>query len=170
MEKHFPFVDWLVFTLTLVIPAFIGLYHGLSGGRQKTTREFLMADRKMSCLPVAVSILVSFQSAILILGAPAEMYTKGTQYYLYTFGQMWAVVMATVLFVPLFFPLKLTSIYEYVELRYNSKAARLTGTIINNLSTFFTIDCTSGSKRISRLGIIHPYWRYLYILHVYGRT
>lgn len=94
-----------------------------------------MGNGELSCLPVAVSILVSFQSAILILGAPAEMYTKGTQYYLYMFGQMWAVVMATVLFVPLFFPLKMTSMYEYLELRYKSKAARLTGTIISNLST-----------------------------------
>ncbi|CAG2239125.1 SLC5A6 [Mytilus edulis] len=114
MEKHFSATDWVVFVITLVIPSCIGIYHGFTGGRQRTTREFLMADRKMSCLPVAVSILVSFQSAILILGAPAEMYTKGTQYYLYTFGQMLAVVMATILFVPLFYPLKMTSMYELI--------------------------------------------------------
>lgn len=130
----FSIADWAVFATILVISACIGVYHALSGGKQKTTKEFLMGNRQMSCLPVAVSILVSFQSAILILGAPAEMYTKGTQYYLYMFGQMWAVVMATVLFVPLFYPLKMTSMYQYLELRYESKAARLTGTIINNLS------------------------------------
>lgn len=71
-----------------------------------------MGNRDLKIVPVAVSILVSFLSAILILGAPAEMYTKGTQYYLYVFGQMSAVVLATVLFVPLFYPLKLTSMYE----------------------------------------------------------
>lgn len=68
MEKHFSATDWVVFVITLVIPSCIGIYHGFTGGRQRTTREFLLADRKMSCLPVAVSILVSFQSAILILG------------------------------------------------------------------------------------------------------
>ncbi|CAG2233009.1 SLC5A8_12 [Mytilus edulis] len=47
---------------------------------------------------------------------------------------MWAVVMATILFVPLFYPLKMTSMYQYLEMRYNSRAARLTGTVINNLS------------------------------------
>ncbi|CAC5390249.1 SLC5A8_12 [Mytilus coruscus] len=67
MEKQFSATDWVVFVLTLVIPSCIGIYHGVTGGRQRTTKEFLMADRKMSCLPVAVSILVSFQSAILIL-------------------------------------------------------------------------------------------------------
>ncbi|XP_076089792.1 sodium-coupled monocarboxylate transporter 1-like [Mytilus galloprovincialis] len=134
MEHQFSVADWAVFVSILVISACIGIYHALIGGKQKTTKEFLMGNREMSCLPVAVSILVSFQSAILILGAPAEMYTKGTQYFLYVFGQMWAVVMATILFVPLFYPLKMTSMYQYLEMRYNSRAARLTGTIINNLS------------------------------------
>ncbi|XP_052084212.1 sodium-coupled monocarboxylate transporter 1-like [Mytilus californianus] len=134
MEHQFSVADWAVFVSILVISACIGIYHALTGGKQKTTKEFLMGNREMSCLPVAVSILVSFQSAILILGAPAEMYTKGTQYYLYVFGQMSAVVLATILFVPLFYPLKMTSMYQYLEMRYNSKAARLTGTIISNLS------------------------------------
>lgn len=71
-----------------------------------------MGNRKLKTLPVAVSILVSFLSAILILGAPAEMYTKGTQYYMNVFGQMAAVVLGTILFVPLFYPLKLTSMFE----------------------------------------------------------
>ncbi|XP_021348647.1 sodium-dependent multivitamin transporter-like, partial [Mizuhopecten yessoensis] len=94
-----------------------------------------MGNRKMSLIPTALSILVLFQSAILILGAPAEMYTKGTQYYLYTFGQMLAVLLASVVYVPLFYPLRLTSMYEYLELRFNSRAAKLTGTIINTIST-----------------------------------
>lgn len=104
--------DWVVFAGLLLISACIGIYYALAGGKQRTTKEFLMGNRDLTIVPVAVSILVSFLSAILILGAPAEMYTKGTQYYLYLFGQMSAVVLATVLFVPLFYPLKLTSMYE----------------------------------------------------------
>lgn len=110
--SSFDIYDWIVFVAILLIAVGIGLYHSLSGGRQKTTGEFLMGNRKMSLLPTAVSILVSFQSAILLLGAPAEVYTKGTQYYLYTFGQMIAVVLASIIYVPLFYPLKLTSMYE----------------------------------------------------------
>ncbi|KAK3094940.1 hypothetical protein FSP39_008115 [Pinctada imbricata] len=134
-SQKFEIADWAVFIIILIISASIGIYHAFSGGRQKTTKEFLMGNRKMSLLPVAASILVSFLSAILILGAPAEMYTRGTQYYLYLFGQMLAVVLATVLFVPLFYPLKLTSMYEYVELRFKSRATRLTATGINIVST-----------------------------------
>ena len=39
-----------------------------------------MAGRNLKILPVALSILVSFVSAVGILGQPAEMYAFGTQY------------------------------------------------------------------------------------------
>lgn len=42
--------------------------------------EYLMAGRNLKILPVALSILVSFVSAVGILGGPAEMYAYGTQY------------------------------------------------------------------------------------------
>ncbi|XP_060076697.1 sodium-coupled monocarboxylate transporter 1-like [Ylistrum balloti] len=115
MERTFNVIDWIVFVGLLLVSVGIGVYHALAGGRQRTTGEFLMGNRKMSLIPTALSILVSFQSAILILGAPAEVYTKGTQYYLYTFGQMLAVLLASVVYIPLFYPLKLTSMYEYLE-------------------------------------------------------
>ncbi|XP_056002478.1 sodium-coupled monocarboxylate transporter 1-like [Ostrea edulis] len=134
-ENNFTVVDWAIFSGLLIFSACIGVYYALAGGKQKTTKEFLMANHNLKIVPVATSILVSFLSAILILGAPAEMYFKGTQYYLYMFGQMTAVVLATVLFVPLFYPLKLTSMYQYIELRFKSRAARLTATVINIFST-----------------------------------
>ena len=75
----------------------------------------------MSTIPVAMSICVSFISAILILGAPAEMYMYGTQYWLTWIGLTIASVLAALLFVPLLYPLKLTSSYEvcvFVQIIY----------------------------------------------------
>ncbi|XP_062598379.1 sodium-coupled monocarboxylate transporter 1-like [Saccostrea cucullata] len=134
-KDSFTVADWIVFSGILTISACIGVYYALAGGKQKTTKEFLMGNRSLKMVPVAISILVSFLSAILILGAPAEMYTKGTQYYLYVFGQMAAAALAAFLFVPLFYPLKLTSMYEYIEVRFKSRAVRLTATVINILSS-----------------------------------
>ncbi|OWF47261.1 sodium-coupled monocarboxylate transporter 1-like isoform X2 [Mizuhopecten yessoensis] len=56
---------------------------------------------------------------------------------------MFAVLLASVLYVPLFYPLKLTSMYEYLELRFSSRAAKLTGTIINIISTLIYSGLTS---------------------------
>lgn len=134
-EEGFSIVDWVIFAVLILFSGVVGIYYACTGGKQKTTDEFLMADRKMPILPVAASILVSFQTAVLILGQPAEMYTKGTQFFLSLFGQLGAVFLATTLFVPLFYPLKLTSFFEYLEHRFDSKAARVTATTIGIIST-----------------------------------
>ena len=60
--------DYVVFGGVLAISAAIGIYYGCTGGRQRTTAEFLMADRKMHVLPVTLSLLASFMSAITLLG------------------------------------------------------------------------------------------------------
>ena len=53
-----------------------GFYHALSGGKQKTPTEYFMANHKLRTIPVALSILVSFVSGVVVLGTPAEMYTR----------------------------------------------------------------------------------------------
>nr|XP_011419880.2 sodium-coupled monocarboxylate transporter 1 [Crassostrea gigas]XP_011419881.2 sodium-coupled monocarboxylate transporter 1 [Crassostrea gigas] len=127
-KSEFDVWDWLLFGAMLAVSAGIGIFYACIGGRQKTTAEFLMGGRSLQLVPVAISILVSFMSAILILGTPAEMYTQGTQYFMYMFGIMLAIILASQLFVPLLYPLQLTSSFEYLELRFKSKAAKLTGT------------------------------------------
>ncbi|KAK7467995.1 hypothetical protein BaRGS_00036773, partial [Batillaria attramentaria] len=114
----------------LLVSAGIGIFYGCRGSKQRTTKEFLLANRSMSIIPVAISILVSFMSAILILGTPAEMYMSGTEYFVYVFGICFAIIIAALVFVPLLYPLRMTSSFEYLERRFNSRAAKLTGTII----------------------------------------
>uniref|UniRef100_A0A2C9KFR7 Sodium-dependent multivitamin transporter n=1 Tax=Biomphalaria glabrata TaxID=6526 RepID=A0A2C9KFR7_BIOGL len=130
VKNAFVVWDYVVFAAMLVISMGIGIWFALRGGRQKTQGEYLMANRNMSILPVAISILVSFMSAILILGNPAEMYTQGTEFYITLIGMVIGITGASLLFVPLLFPLKLTSVFEYLEVRFNSKSARLVGTFL----------------------------------------
>ena len=112
-KSEFDVWDWLLFGAMLAVSAGIGIFYACIGKRQKTTTsEFLMGGRSLQLVPVAISILVSFMSAILILGTPAEMYTQGTQYFMYMFGIVLAIILASQLFVPLLYPLQLTSSFE----------------------------------------------------------
>ncbi|XP_046581743.1 sodium-coupled monocarboxylate transporter 1-like [Haliotis rubra] len=122
--------DYVVFALMLVLSAAIGVYYAIKSRNQNSTKEFLLASGEMSVLPVAMSLLLSFMSAIFILGFPAEMYTAGTQFYMQVVGNMLGCVMAVLLFVPMLYPLKLTSTFLYLEKRFNSRSAKLTGTSI----------------------------------------
>lgn len=70
-------LDFCVLGLTLMISAGIGIYYRFSGGRQRTVKEFLIADGDMSVLPVAFSLMASFMSAVTLLGVPKENYFYG---------------------------------------------------------------------------------------------
>ena len=112
----FHIADYVIFAGVLVVSTSIGLYHAFTGGKQRTTKEYFMANRKLSTLPVAASILVSFISAITVLGTPAEMYTRGTQMFMRTIGYCLSLLVSSLMFVPLFFPLKITSSFEVLSL------------------------------------------------------
>ncbi|XP_005110332.1 sodium/iodide cotransporter-like [Aplysia californica] len=64
--------------------------------------NYLVGGRKMTFLPVAISLMVSFESSIMMLGLPAEIYCYGMEWMWYTVGVFVAQVwyMGIVLFGP----------------------------------------------------------------------
>uniref|UniRef100_G1L4V5 Sodium-dependent multivitamin transporter n=1 Tax=Ailuropoda melanoleuca TaxID=9646 RepID=G1L4V5_AILME len=128
VTSTFSLVDYVVFVLLLVLSLAIGLYHAFRGWGQHTVGQLLMADRKMSCLPVALSLLATFQSAVAILGVPSEIYRFGTQYWFLGCCYFLGLLIPAHVFIPVFYRLHLTSAYEYLELRFN-KAVRVCGTV-----------------------------------------
>src|SRR5688572_1448340 len=105
--------DYLILVAFLVISVGIGVYHSATGGRQKTTSEFIMANRSLKVLPTAVSLLVSFQSAVTILGMTAEMYSYGSHFIiLMAISFTLAIILTMQVAIPWLYPLKLVSINE----------------------------------------------------------
>uniref|UniRef100_A0A671WBG6 Sodium-dependent multivitamin transporter n=1 Tax=Sparus aurata TaxID=8175 RepID=A0A671WBG6_SPAAU len=127
-QSLFTVVDFVIFGVLLAASLGIGLYHALSGGRQRTTQEFLMADRSMKCLPVSLSLIASFQSAVAIIGVPAEIYTHGTQYWFIGCAYILGLLIPAHVFIPILYRLRLSSAYQYLELRF-SKPVRICGTL-----------------------------------------
>uniref|UniRef100_A0A481CJZ8 Sodium-dependent multivitamin transporter n=1 Tax=Sus scrofa TaxID=9823 RepID=A0A481CJZ8_PIG len=124
----FSTADYVVFVLLLVLSLIIGLYHAYRGWGRHSIGQLLLADRKMGCLPVALSLLATFQSAVAILGVPSEIYRFGTQYWFLGCCYFLGLLIPAHVFIPIFYRLHLTSAYEYLELRFN-KAVRVCGTV-----------------------------------------
>ncbi|XP_051470881.1 sodium-dependent multivitamin transporter isoform X2 [Apus apus] len=125
---EFTVIDYSIFALLLVLSSAIGLFYALSGDRQRTVQEFLLANRNMSFLPVALSLLATFQSAVAILGVPGEIYRYGTQYWFLGCSYLLGLLIPAHVFIPIFYRLRITSTYEYLELRFN-KTVRVLGTV-----------------------------------------
>ena len=117
-ENRFTIPDYVVFAIILAIASAIGLFYGCVGNKQSSTSEFLMAGRSMSVLPVALSLLASFMSAITLLGMPAEMVVYGTQYWMICISYCFVIPIAAYVFIPVFYRLELTSVFEVSQTRF----------------------------------------------------
>lgn len=112
-NDRFSVVDYVVFSIMLLISALIGIWYGCGpGGKQKTTAEYLLANRKMRQFPVAISLLVSYLSAITLLGVPSEIYTYGAQYYVLIVSYFIICGTVAVVFVPMFRRVNITCANE----------------------------------------------------------
>uniref|UniRef100_A0A6Q2XBL9 Uncharacterized protein n=1 Tax=Esox lucius TaxID=8010 RepID=A0A6Q2XBL9_ESOLU len=121
--------DYAVFALMLLVSAVIGVYYATVGRGQSSSKEFLMGGRRMTAIPVALSLTASFMSAITVLATPAEVYQYGASFGLFSLSYVLVVVFCSEIFLPVFYRLDITSTYEYLEMRFN-KATRLLGTVM----------------------------------------
>ncbi|KAM8972006.1 sodium-coupled monocarboxylate transporter 1-like [Pelodytes ibericus] len=121
--------DYVVFAAVLLISAAIGVYYAIVGIGKETSEEFLTGGRSMSAVPVAMSLTASFMSAVTILGTPADVYRYGAIYSIFAITYALVVIISAEIFLPVFYRLKITSTYEYLELRFN-KSVRILGTVI----------------------------------------
>ena len=110
--SNFHAVDYVLFAVVLSFSMGIGIFFSLRGGKQKTISEFLMGNRKMQVIPTFISLMMSFTSAIVMLGATSEIYMRGTGFCWFMVGQMIANIIVVLFVVPIIYPLRLTSINE----------------------------------------------------------
>ncbi|KAL7631957.1 UNVERIFIED_CONTAM: hypothetical protein RMT77_017727 [Armadillidium vulgare] len=118
-SSNFGVFDYCLFAGVLIISSFIGLFISWKGN--KTPEEFLMGNRSFKPLPVSMSLLTSYVSAISLLGFSGETYANGLQISTMTLGAILGITISLYLFIPMLYPLKLISSNEYIELRFKSK-------------------------------------------------
>ncbi|XP_054708332.1 sodium-coupled monocarboxylate transporter 1-like [Uloborus diversus] len=135
--SRFTVADYVIFIAMLCVSAAIGVYYACTGGKQKTTKDFFMGGQQMGVFPVAMSILASFMSAIPMLGIPAETYLTGTQFWMVVVAYCFMFPTVAYIFMPLFYNLGLSSIYEYLELRFRKPVRTICSTIFTIQMVFY---------------------------------
>ena len=72
-----------------------------------------MANRRLKVLPTAISMVVSDQSAIMVLGYTAEMYSYGVQLLIFdVLGFVLNIMFVERIIIPWLYPLKLVSVND----------------------------------------------------------
>uniref|UniRef100_A0A8C9MZ20 Solute carrier family 5 member 12 n=1 Tax=Serinus canaria TaxID=9135 RepID=A0A8C9MZ20_SERCA len=132
--KKFVTWDYIVFAALFLVSASIGVFFAVKERKKKTSKEFLVGGRQMTCGPIAFSLTSSFMSAVTVLGTPSEVYRYGASFVLFFLSYTLVIIFTSELFLPVFYRSGITSTYEYLELRFN-KIVRLAATLIYILQT-----------------------------------
>ncbi|KAL6447758.1 hypothetical protein ACFW04_000123 [Cataglyphis niger] len=126
--QNFGTSDYTVFAVMLIACGFVGIYFGFVN-KSSGEDEYLVGGRNMKTFPVSLSLIASFISGISLLGTPTEVYVHGTSYLFIGCAVIFVGLVMSIVFLPVFHELKLTSTYEYLEKRFD-KRIRLLGSIL----------------------------------------
>ncbi|KYQ47116.1 Sodium-coupled monocarboxylate transporter 1 [Trachymyrmex zeteki] len=129
-RRTFDLVDSIVFIGLLGVSALVGIYQCYASRKKAdAVGEYLVGGQKMSIFPISMSLIASYVSGIAMLGLPAEMYVYGTQLWCVVIADSFVSITMAIVYLPVFYGLRITSSYEYLELRFN-RVVRLMGSFI----------------------------------------
>ncbi|MDP1795831.1 MAG: hypothetical protein Q8K78_00035 [Planctomycetaceae bacterium] len=116
-------LDYVAIVVYLLITFGIALWFG---SKQHNVDDFFVGGRRMPWFAVGLSILATLFSTLTYLGMPGETIKNGVGVFAGYLAVPFSMAVVTLLWIPFFMRLRLTSAYEYLELRYNY-ATRLMG-------------------------------------------
>jgi|GEM_PF-889818 sodium-dependent multivitamin transporter 6 len=93
--------------------------------RQHDSQEFFLAGRSMGWLPVGLSLMATLLSALSYTGIPGQGYEVGMRCLLMPLSIWLILPVIHLLVIPIYRGLELTSIYEYLEMRYDARVRLL---------------------------------------------
>ncbi len=132
-------LDWLVIALYFVVVIGISVYVSRKMG--DTTGDFFLGGQKIPWWAAGLSIFGSKLSALTFIAIPAKAYATDWVYILNNLMIIAVVPIVTSFYLPYFRKLRITSVYEYLQVRFDAKV-KLLGSL-----TFVIF-------QLSRLGVV----------------
>jgi len=118
-------LDWAVLIGTL---AFIVLY-GVWKSRKAAISDpddFLAGKRDLPWWTIGLSIMATQASAITFLSTPGQAYADGMQFVQFYLGMPIAMLFLAFFVLPIYYRLRVTTAYEYLEQRFDLRMRSLT--------------------------------------------
>lgn len=118
-QGGFGAIDWGVVALYIAFVFLVGLWWAR---KERSATDFFLAGRSMSMWMAAISVLVTSLSAVTFIGAPQDAFDGNLTYLVLNIGGLLAVVIVAVWFIPAYYRLGVTTVYELPGMRYGAGA------------------------------------------------
>ncbi len=116
-------LDWIILIGTLVFIVSYGVYK--TRGIDKV-QDYLRGGNQSHWWTIGISVMATQASAITFLSTPGQAYHDGMGFVQFYFGLPIAMVIICIVFIPIYYRLKVYTAYEYLESRFDLKTRMLT--------------------------------------------
>jgi len=115
-KADFQWLDYAVLIIYFALMLAIGVYFS---ARQNSTEDYFIGGGRVPWWAAGLSVFGTALSAITFMAIPAKTFATNWSYFLYNMSVLLATPIITMVFIPFYRKLKITSAYEYLERRFN---------------------------------------------------
>lgn len=115
-------IDWIVLIITLFFIVFYGAWKTKGS---KNVQDYILGNNETPWYTVGISVMATQASAITFLSTPGQAFNDGMGFVQFYFGLPLAMIIICITFIPIYHRLKVYTVYEFLEQRFDLKTRSL---------------------------------------------
>ncbi len=115
-------LDWIILIGTLLFIVFYGTWKTRGS---KNVTDYIKGGSEAKWWTIGISVMATQASAITFLSTPGQAFHSGMGFLQFYFGLPIAMVVICLVFIPIYYRLKVFTAYEYLETRFDLKTRSL---------------------------------------------
>ncbi|XP_012535488.1 sodium-coupled monocarboxylate transporter 2 [Monomorium pharaonis] len=152
-------VDYLVFIGFIVVSFVIPLWGNFKTKKKETKANYVFATGSVSMGMMMLSIARGTLGVRSFLGYPSELYYRGSAMWETLYGMLLAYPIVCFIFVPVYYSLGITSVYQYLDMRFKSKLVRCLASFSYVIRSLLNLAVTVFTPCVALKAVIGlPYW------------
>lgn len=150
--------DYLVFGALILGSISVAFYGRFSGPKEKTKNDYAFSS-KSNMFTMMLSIARGFLGVRVFLGYPSELFYRGSSMWEILYGMILAYPLVCFFFVPVYYSLSTTSVYQYLDLRFKSRLVRCLASGTYVFRSILNLGVTVFTPCVALKTVIGlPYW------------
>ncbi|XP_065285805.2 sodium-coupled monocarboxylate transporter 1-like isoform X2 [Dermacentor albipictus] len=140
--------EYVVFGVLMLSNLLVGLYFSFGQrARDGGTSEAFLGGRSLGALPLSLSVLASLVTAVGVVGLTAHFYRYGLHLLWASITVFCLVPFIARVVVPVIYRLRVTSVFEYLRLRFGNKVG------VTACACYFVLNQMQGAISIFAAGV-----------------
>ena len=115
-------IDWVVLIITLFFIVFYGAWKTRGS---KNVQDYILGNNETPWYTVGISVMATQASAITFLSTPGQAFNDGMGFVQFYFGLPLAMIIICITFIPIYHKLKVYTVYDFLEQRFDLKTRSL---------------------------------------------